>query len=377
MLDQKAAVIVVGPVGSRLAGISHNARTLIQRLGDQCVVSVGETGPATEKTRPAAYHLSRLTRNLRATLSVLRHGLRERQPCACIFVDGGLGQYYTILHVAAARLTGHRIVLRHHTFDYVDTTRRTFGFIAWLAGPRALHTMLCQAMDRKLRARYSSVHRSIVLSNASLSPPRQPGSEDASRTEVLGIGFLSNLTREKGLFEVLELARRCFEDGLAVRFVLAGPIDRTEERVAVDAAIADMPEMLSYIGPVYGEQKTAFFDSIGAFVFPTRYRMEAQPNVLFEAMACGITVLSYDRACIGEDVRENAGFVYDLDSDFVEQALARLRTLTSRSRQEAEADRRSVVRFYEKSYEKSVDRYRHMIRFMIDPSVDPTEYLGA
>lgn len=367
MRSQTASAIVVGPVGSRLAGVSHNARTLIARLSERCQVTVGETGPATVKTRPIAFHASRLVRNLGTTLAILRHGVLRRGACACIFVDGGLGQFYTILHVTAARLTGQRLVLRHHSFEYVDATRPTFSVIAWVAGRQAMHTMLCPAMDTKLRARYPSIQRSLVLSNASLSPPVSPSEATPNLTgSVLTLGFLSNLTREKGLFDVLALARRCVADSVPARFILAGPIDRAEEKLAVDLALQEMPSVLSYVGPVYGDEKSAFFDEIDAFVFPTRYRMEAQPNVLFEAMSHGSTVLSYDRACIGGDVRQNAGFVVDAAKDFVKEAMPKIVALSRRSLEQKRSDKQEVSSLYSASYDLSVEKYEDLVRYILN-----------
>ena len=85
------------------------------------------------------------------------------------------------------------------------------------------------------------------------------------------IGFMSNLSFEKGLFEFLDLAAELQRRGLPVKALLAGPFEdaETEERARASLRRADNVE---YVGPKYGEAKAASLSAIDAFIFPTRYR---------------------------------------------------------------------------------------------------------
>ena len=73
--------------------------------------------------------------------------------------------------------------------------------------------------------------------------------------------------------------------------------------------------MLEYRGALYGADKDAFFEAIDVFIFPTRYKNEAQPTVIFEAMSRGVPILSYERGCIKGQVG-GAGAVFDQKADF-------------------------------------------------------------
>ena len=73
---------------------------------------------------------------------------------------------------------------------------------------------------------------------------------------------------------------------------------------------------LTYVGPVYGEAKTAFYQSLDVFLFPTRFAQEAAPNVLFEAAAAGVPSLCTDRGCIPEILDELEGTWCPAEADF-------------------------------------------------------------
>lgn len=71
---------------------------------------------------------------------------------------------------------------------------------------------------------------------------------------------------------------------------------------------------------MYDENKARFFNDIDVFVFLTTYLNEAQPTVLFEAMAHGIPVISYDRGCIRSQVADG-GNVFPQGANIISETL--------------------------------------------------------
>jgi glycosyltransferase involved in cell wall biosynthesis len=55
---------------------------------------------------------------------------------------------------------------------------------------------------------------------------------------------------------------------------------------------------IKYYGPVLGDAKKEFFAELNTFVFPTRYRNEAEPLVILEALMNGCPVVANNRGCI-------------------------------------------------------------------------------
>ena len=90
----------------------------------------------------------------------------------------------------------------------------------------------------------------------------------------------------------------------------------------ITRALESLGDRLRYLGPVHGKDKIAFFEAIDAFVFPTRYRLEAYPLVVMEALAAGVPVIAYGRGCIPSYLKEPAGHVISPDRAFAPEALA-------------------------------------------------------
>ncbi|MCD1620898.1 glycosyltransferase [Salipiger manganoxidans] len=165
-------------------------------------------------------------------------------------------------------------------------------------GSDVVHVFLAARMRADFTARYSAVN-GIILPNAymiSPAPVREP------RTGLITIGLLSNLSCAKGLDRFISLARNLHAANVPFRARLAGPVVE-EDLTLLTKALAELPE-LDYAGPVYGDAKFTFLADLDLFVFPTKYHNEAQPIVIYEAMALGVPVLTVDRGCIAEMVDE-------------------------------------------------------------------------
>lgn len=231
--------------------------------------------------------------------------------------DSGAGIVFNIGLMLLARGLGYRIWIHHHSFSYL--TRRSVLTAALLGlAPRGTqHIALCGSMLDRLNAVYPQEwdgrgHQGQVVSNAFIldiddAPPQ--------RGDKVTLGHLSNLTAEKGAVRFVDLFMKLRSEGLDIAARMAGPVGDGDTTAAIERAKAAYPADFEWIGPVYGEAKAAFYRSIHAFVFPTRYVNEAQPLVLLEALASGAAILATDRGCIGCDHQGSPGLVAD-DADF-------------------------------------------------------------
>lgn len=266
-----------------------------------------------------SYHLRRLLLTVKGLWPVLRSSFNKRRRfyIAC---EGGFGLVYTIMLCAVARVLGFPMYIHHHSFAYIETTSTLMSRLLFVMGKRVTHVFLCYGMAQRFTDCYRRPTKLLVLSNSAfvdeiLSAPRfwQEG-------KPLVIGLLSNLNEEKGLRLFLDVLRGSVSEGMNIKGVLAGPPASDADRELIAAAEQELGDRLDYRGPVYGEAKSAFLGSIDVFVFPTCYANEAQPTVIFEAMAHGVPVLSYDRGCIRGQVGV-CGAVLDRNGDFVSFAL--------------------------------------------------------
>lgn len=203
--------------------------------------------------------------------------------------EAGLGICYNFLVVLAARSVQIRIVLHHHTASYAKVYHRRFDWLSRLAGKRTIHVALDESMARDLKAKYSAIERVVISHNATyVGRPRI-----ADRcVRKLTCGFMSNLTREKGLDLFVEFVRVAKNSGLDLQAVIAGPAGSREVEAMIASARNEFGNMLTVLGPVADSSKDAFFRSIDVFLLPTRHKAEAQPLVVLEALSYGVPVVS-------------------------------------------------------------------------------------
>lgn len=225
--------------------------------------------------------------------------------------DSSAGILFNIGLMLVARGLGYRVWIHHHNFSYLTHRSALMAALLRLAPRGTNHIALCESMLERLKTVYPREwerrrHQGQVVSNAFIldvdDAPRQ-------RAGKLTIGHLSNLSVEKGAVRFVDLFLRLRREGLDVVARMAGPVGDLESAAAIKAATESHPEDFVWLGPLYGEAKADFYQTLDAFVFPTEYVNEAQPLVLFEALAGGAAVLATDRGCIGCDHRESPGVI--------------------------------------------------------------------
>ena len=236
-------------------------------------------------------------------------------------VSGGMGQIYELAFLLLARLRSMRIFLHHHTFAYIDIRSRVTASLVRTAGAKATHIVLSSGMAARFEQTYSHARLIVPISNVVfLLVTTALRVQTRQRLQV--IGFLSNISPGKGVFEFLDLCAAIQSKGLSIHARLAGPFqDATIER-QVRQKLVELPGV-DYVGPRYGIEKDAFYLGIDALVLPTRLN-EAEPLIIHEAMSCGIPVIAYGRGCIPEIVSPKCGLVVPPEDAFVPAALAQI-----------------------------------------------------
>lgn len=315
-------VLVIGQIPPPMDGLAYITSEFANLLNEDNDVKVLNISPRTSK-RGLAYHLTRAATVLFASFHLIldaRIGNRVcYMPC-----QSDIGLIYTIYLLALSRALRYPAYLHHHNFGYINEHRRMMRFALQIGGPDVVHIFLCEYMQERFGQTYWTPKQSAVISNSAFVP-----SQAVARSPVgapLKVGLLSNLSREKGLYHFLDLLRAGRSDGLNIEGLLAGPLREAEDKAAVEAAQKELGNALTYAGPLYGDKKQNFFASIDVFVFPTMYVNEAQPTVLYEALAAGNLIVTYERGCTGSQIGRD-GLVIPQDEPFVPLALDWLRKI--------------------------------------------------
>src|SRR5207249_3511464 len=210
--------------------------------------------------------------------------------------------------------------LHHHSFAYLDRRSMPARLLMRLGGSSATHVALCESQRQRLRRCYG-VSRTRVVSNAAIMAVVGTGNRTRSRVER--IGFLGNISREKGINEVMAVAERLARQGTGIELYIAGPFENVSVEKAVQNAVARL-DTTKYLGPRYGMEKESFWELIDVLLFPSKYSNETAPLVVYEAMAHGVPVIAWERGCLCDMMSPTAGILVSREEDFVAVAVEQL-----------------------------------------------------
>lgn len=291
-------VLAVGPFPPFVGGAAKNTAIICDALE---VRGAKVTRLSTNRTRSRAEHsrslgfLAERTVGFMANLRRIFFGRSNAGPVTAYLVpDGGLGVAFSVAYARIAASKCSRLVIHHRSYNHLRHRSRLMAMLMKTSPTRTIHVFLDPVMEQRFKETYRTEVRSTFVPNAAtcdVTP--DPGTVESGEQGRLTVGFLSNLVEEKGFDVVAEafplLAERL---GPQSRFVLAGRPVGARNEARLTELRQRLGDRLMYLGEVAGEKKTEFFRTCDVFVFPTRFPQEAQPNVLYEALAGGAAIVS-------------------------------------------------------------------------------------
>jgi glycosyltransferase involved in cell wall biosynthesis len=135
-----------------------------------------------------------------------------------------------------------------------------------------------------------------------------------SLQEGMQILFMSRLIRAKGIYLALDAVEqlRKRHPGKAIRLIVAG--DGEEREPAIEYARCAGMTFASFVGEIRGADKLRVLQESHVLIFPT-FHGEGMPNVILEAMLCGLPIVSRDAGAISDVVTDGInGFVTESES---------------------------------------------------------------
>jgi len=318
----KAGVVAVLQLPAPVTGLAAVNERMVYAFGEAGVLhAVADTAPPLRPGRLLKIAV-RLWRTVSACGVVLRGRLNGAQTLY-MPSDAAAGMALNLVVLLVARACGYRLWFHHHNYSYVDRRSRLMSMLLGVSPRGAGHIFLCAGMMERFRTLYTREwtargHHGRVLSNAFMIEGAVSPAKASSGT--LTMGHLSNLSVAKGTPRFIELFSTLRRKGVPVHARLAGPVGDEETARAITAASQEHGADFEWLGPVYGSDKAAFFQSLHVFVFPSAYVNEAQPLVLLEALSGGNAIIATARGCTACDHADSPGLVAD-DADFDDQAL--------------------------------------------------------
>lgn len=309
---QTPSVVVVGALPPPMHGqAAVNAAVAESLRGLPVSLSVIDTSPG-NATKSVMYHFKRMSGVLRASVELAKRSNRHAKTLYMPF-QAGHGIVYNFFLALIARLTGFAIVLHHHSSAHTIRRLSVFALLARICGQQTTHVVLSDQMALDLKEHYGLTERTLVSSNA-CHVPSSALSESKPIHDDLVVGLLANLNSEKGLQLAIETVIDARARGANAKLVLAGPLLGAASEECVTRASRILGESLEVWGPVDRVGKERFFRYVHVFLFPTTYRYEAQPLVIYEAMSHGVPVISTSAGYIPE-MLERVGTVVHIDQN--------------------------------------------------------------
>lgn len=130
--------------------------------------------------------------------------------------------------------------------------------------------------------------------------------------EVVKILFVSRLIERKGLQHIIpKLSEIQKESGQQIRLIIVGDGPYKEELVKITAE-SDAQDMVCFEGYKNKSEILAYYQDADIFILPSR--KEGMPNVVLEAMACGLPIVMTPCEGSRELITDN-GYIVEI-SDF-------------------------------------------------------------
>ncbi|WP_155948742.1 glycosyltransferase family 4 protein [Mycobacterium sp. URHB0044] len=326
---------------------------------------------ATNKTRSRAEHTRSLSIYANKTLgfaSNIRRIASTRAAAAGATVylvpDGGPGVAFSAAYARTAAARFPRLVIHHRNYNHIHNRSRFMARLLRTAPDKTLHVFLDPVMEDRFKTVYPADFRSMYVPNAATCDLELAAGPDASAHSPVTVGFLSNLVEDKGFDVVADALPKLAEKlGADARFLLAGRPIGSRNEARLTALQRTLGDRLDYRGEVFGVAKAAFFQACDVFVFPTRFSQEAQPNVLYEAMAGGAAIVSTRWAGVPWVLQDTVSRMIEAGPNCTEDLVAAVEDLV-RSGELRNARTRQIEAFRAKKSDADA-RYAQLLDYVL------------
>ncbi|UZD23052.1 glycosyltransferase family 4 protein [Algoriphagus halophytocola] len=212
---------------------------------------------------------------------------------------GGMGFYKDWPLAMLCKLFSNRFIIHCHNKGVVNFQSNALD--DWLYR-RFFHKTDVILLAKELFSdvsKYVSKERLYICPNGIPDPEPNLKFKRLGKTEPLKILFLSNLIREKGIFDLLHAIALIKNESIPIHCtIIGGEGDVSKQELLNEVSELNLDKEITYLGKKYGKEKHEIIQASDVFVFPTYYRKECFPLVILEAMAFGLPVITTDEGGI-------------------------------------------------------------------------------
>jgi glycosyltransferase involved in cell wall biosynthesis len=312
-------VAFVAPLPPPVHGFSNICAAMLERLKARTAVTVFNRAPRTDNTFRSIF------RPFTNFIVYCKWCAKNAKADLYLGLSGGLGQLLDWPYLVIGKAFRRRLFIHHHSFAYINAPS-IFNRFLFLFLRDETHLVLSRRMGSELIRIYRLDPSKVrVVSNAAFfdavaEDPRSPYDGVPIR-----VGYLSAISLEKGIAEFFAVLAELKRLGIPYSGHIAGPV--TSAAQSEFDRFLGSSKNVSYSGPVYGDEKAAFYRNLDVLLFPSDYANEAEPLVIHEAMRSGVYVIACARGAISEMLSHGAG-VACAKSAFFATAVDRIRSFS-------------------------------------------------
>jgi glycosyltransferase involved in cell wall biosynthesis len=324
MSARRPLVLVLGPSREALSGVSTHVNQLFSsRLGDQFSLLHFQVG--SEGRCEGAF--GRVLRLLRSPFQLAWTIVRQNATLVHLNTSLNARSYWRdMTYAAVAKACGAQVLCQVHG----GSTRAFLPRSALLAAalratlrlPDAIVVLSrieldgCRALvPRQLVVRVPNGVDPVPYANL----PRVSAQDDAP----LRLVYIGRLSREKGLYELIQALGLTRGQGIQARLTIAGG---GPEKAALQgfAASLGLSDRIHFAGALFGEDKVRLFADADAMVLPSY--SEGLPYALLEAMAAGVPAIITRVGAVPDVMTEgvHGWFVEPRDPQAIARAILQL-----------------------------------------------------
>ncbi|AGH43160.1 glycosyltransferase [Paraglaciecola psychrophila] len=239
-------------------------------------------------------------------------------------INGGWGQCYDVFYILIVRAFSRKIYIHHHSFSYLNNTSNIFKIVKIITGNKVTHIVLSNHMADILSSKYGVEKINITIISNLFSFDDAENNYFSKPVEKVNIGYLSNIQMDKGIDAFIDVCRTLNSLNFNFTAKIAGPFSDDVSKKIVIAAVKEMAQ-ITYMAPLYTEGRVNFYKSLDCFVFPSRYRYEAEPLVLYEAAMYGIYILGTRQGCMEEVIEKMDGTSFVFSTNMAQEIAATIK----------------------------------------------------
>lgn len=223
------------------------------------------------------------------------------------FAVYGNALYRDFLFITLLKLFRSKMILHLRTQGVSDGAKKS-KIKRWMYRSAFKNThLICLSkfLSNDVREVYN--HRPLIINNGILDVyDRYPHFINDGIPTIL---FLSNLSKSKGVLDLIKAFSIIKSKGIPFVGIIAGPeSDLAIEFIETEIERENIKNCVSIIGPQYDDAKFLLLAKSDIFVFPTYF--EAFPGVVLEAMQFGLPVVASIEGAIPEIVDDgNTGLL--------------------------------------------------------------------